>query len=227
MFTGIVEAVGTVLSAERKGTGAVIRIATPESFNLQGRVRIGDSIATNGVCLTATALHDRVYSADASVETLSLTTIGTWKNGHSVNLELALTPLSHLGGHIMQGHVDGIGEITALKRSTTSLDVYIRAPRELLPYIALKGSIAVDGASLTVNGLEDDVFRLTLIPHTQAELALDNWLAGAKVNLEVDVLARYLERLIEGKALLRQEPAKTSAAQGSVSLETLLKNGFV
>ena len=85
----------------------------------------------------------------------------------------------------------------------------------------------MDGASLTVNGLEDDVFRLTLIPHTQAELALDNWLAGAKVNLEVDVLARYLERLIEGKALLRQEPAKTSAAQGSVSLETLLKNGFV
>lgn len=222
MFTGIVEAVG-FLSAKNKSKGGVqLGITVPASFKLQERVKVGDSIATNGVCLTATSISADTYYADASFETLDKTAFNFYNLGKKVNLELACTPEKHLGGHIVQGHVDGVGEIIKRKQEGDAYTILVKSPYDLLPYIAKKGSISVDGASLTVNDIEDDIFRLTLIPHTTLNLAFDNWQEGAKVNLEVDVMARYVERLLTFR--LRESESQKSS---QVTLKTLMENGFI
>ena len=143
-----------------------------------------------------------------------------YERGQLINLELACTPATHLGGHIMQGHVDGIGEVLQLKPNDEAVDVFIRCPHDLSGYIARKGSIAVDGVSLTVNDIENDIFRLTLIPHTQSGVNFTSWKAGSRVNLEADVLARYLERLLEVRS------QKSGQEQG-VTLQSLMENGFI
>lgn len=219
MFTGIVETKGVLQSIERNGKGAHVVVRTKAEF-LKDRVRLGDSIATNGVCLTATALHEDAYEADLSFESINLTCFAYYTPGQELNLELACTPNTRLGGHIMQGHVDGVGTVLQVYRVDDAINVWIQAPQNLKRYIAMKGSIAVDGVSLTVNEVRDCDFRLTLIPHTQNEVA-NSFRAGAKVNLEVDVLARYLERLLTGL-----QDDKTQEKSGGLTLETLQQNGF-
>lgn len=221
MFTGIVESKGVLEKIERNGKGAHIVVRTEASF-LKDRVRLGDSIATNGVCLTATRLGDTFYEADLSFESFNLTCFSFYSPGQALNLELACTPNTRLGGHIMQGHVDGVGTVIENYRVDDAINLWIRAPQNLKRYIAMKGSIAVDGVSLTVNEIRDCDFRLTLIPHTQKEVA-SSFRVGTKVNLEVDVLARYLERLFEC-----QNPEGVQNSGKSSDLGSLLsQNGFM
>ena len=221
MYTGIIEAVGTLSHLEKRGDGAMVRIATPASFAVSSRVKEGDSVAANGVCLTATAIGTDTFTADVSAETMQLTCFKYYKPGSKLNLELPCTPSTHLGGHIVQGHVDGVGEIIDITPLGEAYNIWVKNPQDISRYIALKGSITVDGASLTVNAVKDDSFRLTIIPHSQSVLAFENWQVGNKVNLEVDVLARYLEQLILGSK------TKDEAITPGVTLESLMQNGFV
>ncbi|MEZ5530331.1 MAG: riboflavin synthase [Porticoccaceae bacterium] len=198
MFTGIVEAVGEVAVREQRGGDVRLRIKTNdlELADLQ----LGDSVSTNGVCLTVVELPGDGYVADVSSETLSLTTIGDWSVGSPVNLERALTPQTRMGGHLVSGHVDGIGEVVSRHPDARSERFRLRAPRELAKYIAHKGSITVDGTSLTVNKVEGAEFELNIVPHTLEKTVIGTYKPGTRVNLEVDLIARYLERLLQGDA---------------------------
>ena len=161
-------------------------------------VALGDSIAVNGVCLTVVELPGDGFIADVSIETLNFTTAGLWQTGSPVNLERALTPSTRLGGHLVSGHVDGVGEIIERHQDARSERFRIKAPAELARYIAHKGSISVDGTSLTVNAVLGDEFELNIVPHTLVHTVFGAYQLGTKVNLEVDVIARYLERLLLG-----------------------------
>jgi riboflavin synthase len=196
VFTGIVEAVGEVAACEEKGGDLRLRIKTNDLD--MSDIALGDSISTNGVCLTVVELPGDGYVADVSAETLSLTTVGDWGVGTKVNLEKALTPQTRMGGHMVSGHVDGIGEVVSRHPDARSERFRLRAPRELAKYIAHKGSITVDGTSLTVNKVEGAEFELNIVPHTLEKTVMDTYKAGARVNLEVDLIARYLERLLQG-----------------------------
>lgn len=198
MFTGIIETQGTVTLLEKRGGDVRLGIEAP-AIDWSG-VAVGDSIATNGVCLTAIEINAQGYFADVSAETLSLTTIGTWKSGTRVNLERALTPSSRLGGHIVSGHVDGIGEVLTRTSDARSERFLIRVPANLAKYIAHKGSITIDGTSLTVNQINGNEFDINIVPHTLQVTIIGGYQPGTKVNLEVDVLARYLERLMLGES---------------------------
>jgi riboflavin synthase len=217
MFTGIIQAVGTV--AAQQASGGDLRLRIRAGKLPLDDVAIGDSIATNGVCLTVTELPGDGFWADVSLETLSLTTLGDLSQGSPVNLEKSLTPQSRLGGHIVSGHVDGLGEIVSLAEDGRSWRVVVRAPDELAKYIAHKGSICIDGTSLTVNSVNGADFDLNIIPQTMAETIFGNYRMGSRVNLEVDVIARYLERLLQGEAA-----AKPGAG---VDLKTLADNGYL
>lgn len=193
MFTGIIEAVGEIKRITPLQKGISLCITSPE-LDLSD-IRVGDSIALNGVCLTVTALEDREFSVDVSRETLNCTE-GLDKQGGQVNLEKALRLSDRLDGHLVSGHVDGVGEIVKFEQTGESYLLAIKAPGLLLKYIARKGSIAINGVSLTVNRLMGDTFEVNLIPHTLAVTTLADLKTGAKVNLEVDMLARYIERLM-------------------------------
>ncbi len=219
MFTGIIEAVGSIVSMEPKGGDVRLRIATGK-LDLTD-VKLGDSIAVNGVCLTAVALPGDGFWADVSVETLKHTSFKQLKNGAPVNLEKALTPSSRLGGHIVSGHVDGLGEVVSRFEDARSIHFKIKAENELAKYIAHKGSICVDGISLTVNAVAGSVFDLNIVPHTAQETTVDLWKPGVAVNLEVDVIARYLERLLLG------EKAAEASSHSDISMEFLAENGFL
>jgi riboflavin synthase len=216
MFTGIIEAIGEVVALQPKNGDLRLRIKT-HSLNL-GDVQLGDSIATNGVCLTVVDLPGDGYWADVSRETLDNTT--GWKLGQRVNLEKALTPQTRLGGHIVSGHVDGVGEVVNRYPDARSERFRICAPKPLAKYIAHKGSITVDGTSLTVNKVDGAEFELNIVPHTLQWTIMDTYKTGTQVNLEVDVLARYLERLMLG------DKAAEGEGQG-ITLEFLAKNGFM
>jgi len=219
MFTGIIQAVGTVVAMQPSGGDLRLRIHTGKlPFD---DVAPGDSICTSGVCLTVIELPGDGYWADVSVETLNFTTLGKLAPGARVNLEKALTPASRLGGHIVSGHVDGVGEVVELREDGRSIRVALNAPPALAKYIAQKGSICVDGTSLTVNAVHGSRFELNIIPQTMAETIFGEYRPGSRVNLEVDVIARYLERLLLGEAA-----ADPNAAAG-LSLATLVENGFV
>lgn len=198
MFTGIIEAIGQV--AALKSQGADMRLYVRTGKLDLSDVKLGDSIAVNGVCLTAVELPGDGFWADVSHETLRKTSLGQLSNGSSVNLEKALTPTTRLGGHLVSGHVDGLGEIISREQDGRSEHFRVRAPRELAKYIAQKGSVCVDGVSLTVNAVEGDVFDLNIVPHTLQETIIESYQPGRKVNLEVDLIARYLERLLLGDA---------------------------
>lgn len=194
MFTGIIQDVGAIRArTPREGdTEFVIGV---ERLPLTG-VRPGDSIAVNGVCLTATRVGRDEFAADVSRETLAVTTLADLAVGTGVNLEPALRAGDALGGHLVSGHVDGVAEVLAIEPDARSVRVTIGVPRPLARYIARKGSVALDGVSLTVNGVEGEVFDVNLVPHTQAVTTLGGWAPGRRVNLEVDQMARYVERLI-------------------------------
>ncbi|MFZ3154100.1 riboflavin synthase [Pseudomonas sp.] len=196
MFTGIIEAIGNIRALTPKGGDVRVYVATGK-LDLAD-VKLGDSIAVNGVCLTAVELPGDGFWADVSRETLARTAFIDFKAGSKVNLEKALTPTSRLGGHLVSGHIDGVGEIVAMAENARAWQFTIRAPNELAKYIAHKGSITVDGTSLTVNAVNGAEFELTIVPHTLAETIMLDYRPGRKVNLEVDLLARYLERLLLG-----------------------------
>jgi riboflavin synthase len=219
MFTGIIQAVGTVVAMQPTGGDLRLRVETGQ-LSLDD-VAMGDSICTNGACLTVIELPGDGYWADVSVETLDFTTLGALQPGSRVNLEKALTPASRLGGHIVSGHVDGVGEIVGLQEDARSIRVEVSAPTELAKYIAHKGSICIDGISLTVNAVTGKRFELNIIPQTMAETIFSEYRAGSRVNLEVDVIARYLERLVLGDA------AADATVAAGLSMETLADNGFL
>ncbi len=196
MFTGIIQAIGKIANSEPRGGDCRLTIETGK-LPLAG-VALGDSIAVSGVCLTVIELGERHFCADVSRETLSRTTLGALKPGSRVNLEMALTPTTRLGGHIVSGHVDGVGEVVRRSADARSVRLVIEGPASLAKYIAEKGSICVDGVSLTVNGVDGRRFDLNIVPHTLAETTIEEYQPGRKVNLEVDLLARYLERLLLG-----------------------------
>lgn len=191
MFTGIIEDIGKVKNIEKRG--AFGRITVEAALSLEG-VKTGDSIAVNGACLTATSISGRSFSADVSEETLNVTTLGALKSGDSVNLELALTLSKPLGGHLVTGHVDGVGSIRKKTQRGENLVIEIAAPGAIMPQIVKKGSITVDGISLTVAELLDDGFTVAVIPHTLEKTNLLSRGEGAKVNLETDLIGKYVER---------------------------------
>jgi len=196
MFTGIIEAVGEIVVCEPRSGDLRLRVKT-SGLDL-GSIGLGDSIATNGVCLTVIALPGDGYVADVSSETLANTTIGDWQAGTPVNLERALTPSSRLGGHLVSGHIDAVGEVLSRHPDARSERFRLRAPDSLAKYIAHKGSITVDGTSLTVNRVEGAEFELNIVPHTLEHTVMGTYVPGSRVNLEVDLVARYLERLLLG-----------------------------
>ncbi|RPI12932.1 MAG: riboflavin synthase [Lysobacterales bacterium] len=194
MFTGIVQGVGRIRSVEPRGGDVTIWVET-------GTVPISDvepggSIAVNGACLTAVQLEPAAFVADVSRETLSLTTAGDWSPGARVNLEKALTAGQALGGHYVTGHVDGVGTVVSRHDDARSVRVEFEVPAGLARYVARKGSVCVDGVSLTVNGVEGRRFDVNLVPHTLEMTVLGDYRPGTRVNLEVDIIARYLERLL-------------------------------
>jgi len=193
MFTGIIAAVGTVEQLEPRGGDLRLTINTGKLDIVD--MHLGESVATGGVCLTVVEKSTSSFVADVSVETLSCTTIGDWSVGQQVNLERALRLADRLGGHLVSGHVDGIGEILERQSTARAEQFVVRAPQNLSKYLAFKGSVAVDGISLTINAVSKDGFELTIVPHTLAETTMTNYKPGTKVNLEVDLVARYLERL--------------------------------
>lgn len=220
MFTGIIESLGTVKSLALRGAEWQLSVDS-ETLDFSD-VMLGDSIAVNGVCLTVTAFTDRNFSADVSAETLRLTTLDTLKTGSSVNLEKALTPTRRLGGHIVSGHVDGVGELLSVQPEGGSVVMRFQVPDELARYIARKGSICIDGTSLTVNTVTGAEFTVNIIPHTRERTIMHTYRPGQQVNLEVDVISRYLERLILG-----DRAADPEAAAGGVTQDLLRRHGYV
>ena len=218
MFTGIIQAVGQIEQISARGGDVRLTVATGD-LDLAD-VALGDSIATNGVCLTAVELTGRGFAADVSRESLSLTTLQGLKPGGRVNLEKALTLSTRLGGHLVSGHVDGIGRITERREDARSIRFTIEAPAELAKYIAHKGSVCVDGVSLTVNAVNGSLFELNIVPHTLQETVMDEYKVGSRVNLEVDLIARYLERLMMGEQAAQPE-------LGGVSEALLRSRGFM
>lgn len=198
MFTGIVLDVGRVVSRESRGGDDRLLIAF-DRLDPSG-INVGDSICVQGCCLTAVELRDRTFAADASRETLSLTTLGDLAPGSHVNLEPSLKAGDPLGGHLVSGHVDGVAEVAAISGDARSTRVQISVPPALSRYIARKGSVTIDGVSLTVNEVQDATFGINLIPHTQAVTTLGALRVGARVNIEIDQIARYVERLLADSA---------------------------
>lgn len=219
MFTGIIQSVGTVAAVESRGGDRRFRLKTGK-LDLAD-VALGDSIAVNGVCLTAVELPGDGFVADVSGETLARTTLGALAAGSRVNLEKALTPSTRLGGHLVSGHVDGVGKVISRKPDARSVQFRIEAPATLAKYIAEKGSICCDGVSLTVNAVAGAVFDLNIVPHTISETTIDLWQPGVPVNLEVDLIARYLERLLLG------DHAADPQAGAGITLAKLADHGFL
>lgn len=219
MFTGIVEEVGRIREIGRREKDALISVSCRRI--LDGLV-IGDSVAVNGVCLTVTALGEGHFSADVSGESLARTTLGTAGRGREVNLERALTPSSRLGGHIVQGHVDGVGEVEGVRQAGAGRDYSFSCPAEIRSYLVLKGSVAVDGISLTVSALTEDGFSVAAIPHTVEETNLRALKPGDKVNLEVDIIAKYVRSYLE-----RGLPGEIREEREHSLMEKLAEGGFV
>ncbi|PNP96897.1 riboflavin synthase [Moraxella sp. RCAD0137] len=219
MFTGIIETTGSIKSISQIGGDIQLHIHAPDlDFS---DVQLGDSIASNGICLTVVAIGNQSYAVDVSRETLSKSALQNWRVGDIINLEKAMLPTTRFGGHIVAGHVDGVGVVRYMAKDARSIYIEIELPSELMRYTADKGSITVDGISLTTNAIKPDqnLVCLNIIPHTAERTNIDkHWLVGALVNIEVDLVARYLERLL----LSKQAPQAVS----SITEETLAKAGF-
>lgn len=216
MFTGIIEATGKLRAIQQRGTDITITI---ESQSLDfSDVKLGDSIASNGVCLTVTKLGKHCFDADVSSETLAHTLFGQYKTGQLINLEKAMLPTTRMGGHLVSGHVDGVSSVKKIEASGRAWHIWLTLPEALAHYIAAKGSVTIDGVSLTVNDLNNDVFRLTIVPHTAEQTTISELKVGSKVHLEVDLIARYLERLLS---------KNNGSASRGVSMALLAQRGFL
>ena len=196
MFTGIIEAVGKIEARSQEKGEWRLKFFTGD-LDLSD-VKIGDSIAVSGCCLTVVEKHATAFLADVSNETMRCTSLGTLEIGSAVNLEKAMLATDRFGGHIVSGHVDGVGHLIKVENEGQSIKMTFKIPSNLSKYVAVKGSICVDGTSLTVNEANDDYFAVNLIPHTQEETVSGSYQIGDSVNLEVDIIARYLERMNEG-----------------------------
>lgn len=222
MFTGIIEAIGQIGIIRSQGGDSRLFIRS-EQLDYSD-IKLGDSIAVNGVCLTVTDLESQGFWADVSNETMAHTRMSEYSVGTQVNLEKALTLSTRLGGHMVSGHVDGVGVVLERYDDGRSIRFVIEAPESLAKYIAEKGSITVDGVSLTVNSVGKSQFVLNIVPHTAAETVIQGYQQGNKVHLEVDLVARYLERLLSCQGLIDS----TQASQSSkINLDFLATNGFI
>ena len=215
MFTGIIEELGTIRSIRRGAASAVLSIGAEAVLS---DLRIGDSVAVNGVCLTATGVDGSGFTADVMHETLRRSSLGALGPGSRVNLERAMAADGRFGGHIVSGHIDGTGTIAERRRDDNAVWYTVSAPPALLRYIVEKGSVAIDGISLTVASVEADRFSVSVIPHTAAVTLLGAKGPGDVVNLETDIIGKYVEKLLR--------PADTPAARSGISLEFLAENGF-
>ena len=212
MFTGIIQAQGTI--AAIKKTGGDVRLSVQSNGLPFSDYAVGESIAVNGVCLTATALRSDGFDTDVSTETLAVTSLGDLSAGASVNLEPSLSFGDRLGGHLVSGHVDCLGTITDIKKDARSIRLTIEIAAEFARYVARKGSVCVDGVSLTINDVSANTFNLNIIPHTAETTTIGEYMVGRAVNIEVDMLARYVERLL-------------AKDQDGLSMEFLKAHGYV
>ena len=213
MFTGIIEATGHVESILRTGGDFRLKVNSGE-LDLSD-VKLGDSIATNGVCLTVVELSATGYTADVSTETIKHTGFANYASGQKVNLEKAMLPTSRFGGHMVSGHVDAVAAITAIIDNGRAKDIWVKIPAGLEKYIVKKGSITIDGISLTVNDVDAGQFKLTIVPHTASQTTIDSIRVGEQVNVEIDLIARYVERLVN-----------PSQSEG-VTMSLLARSGFI
>lgn len=215
MFTGLIETVGSLAAITRHRQD--IRVTVRTGAIAAAELHVGDSIAVNGICLTAVALTAEGFSADVSAETLACTTLGGMVVGNRVNLERALLPTTRMGGHLVSGHVDGVGVVQRITAAGASRVMAFTVPSNLSRYIAAKGSVCIDGVSLTVNHVQKDSFDVNIIAHTAAVTTFGDYTVGRHVNIEVDLLARYLERLLQREV----------SAESGVTRELLAEHGFV
>ncbi|CAN8142401.1 Riboflavin synthase [uncultured Thiomicrorhabdus sp.] len=219
MFTGIIEAEGCISKIEPRDGDWKVTINTGKLD--MSDVALGDSIAANGICLTAIEFGSDYYVADVSGETLSVTTATDWSVGTPVNLEKALRLQDRLGGHLVSGHVDGVGTVKTISQDARSWRYQVEAPLAICKYIAAKGSVCINGISLTVNQVDGCVFDVNIVPHTRQETTIKHFQVGTKVNLEVDLLARYLERMLSAP-----QASENDAQVSSITEQFLAENGF-
>ena len=221
MFTGIIQSVGQIEALQQKNND--MRLTLNIGKLSVDDLALGDSVAVSGVCLTVVEKTSNGFVADVSGETLSRTIAVQWQTGDRVNLELALTPTTRLGGHLVSGHVDGVGEVVKRSSDGRSERFIIKAPDSLAKYIAEKGSICVDGISLTVNTVSGSEFELNIVPHTLQETTMGDYMPGRQVNLEADIIARYLERLLLGD----KAADKSQQSPQSINETFLAEHGFL
>ncbi len=217
MFTGIVEEKGKILAVKKSATSMILKIDASKIFS---DLKIGDSVATNGVCLTVTSLNNKSFTVDVTNETVKKTNLINLKIGDYVNLERALCLNTRLGGHIVSGHIDGIGKIINIKQDDIAHIYTIKTKSAITKYIIKKGSIAIDGISLTVVDVDDDSFKLSVIPHTLANTILVHKKVGSTVNIENDLMAKYIEQLIFNSN------KKMNENSSKIDMKFLLENGF-
>lgn len=218
MFTGIIQAIGKV--RHQQPNGGDLRFSFDCGDLDLSTTQVGDSIAVNGTCLTAVEIDDHSFVADLSRETLQRTSLGQLSSGSPVNLETALTLGSALGGHLVSGHVDGLATLLEMEKDARSLRYCFEVDPAVQHYIAIKGSVTLDGCSLTVNGVDDNRFDVNIVPHTQQRTIFQYYQPGTRVNIEVDIIARYLERLLQGRA-------DDKAAKDGQLIQTLIKSGYM
>lgn len=217
MFTGIIEEIGRIDSIKKGTQSAVLGIRCQKV--LEG-TKIGDSIAVNGVCLTVTSLHEQGYTADVMAETLERSSLGSLSKNSPVNLERAMAADGRFGGHIVAGHIDGTGKIRDIRRDETAVWYTVEAEPKILRYVVEKGSIAIDGISLTVAGVTDSDFSVSIIPHTQGETSLGFRQKGDIVNLECDVIGKYVEKLMKPAGI-------TTSVESNITDTFLMEHGFI
>ena len=230
MFTGIIEEVGTIQSVAEGSKSAVLTVQADKVLNDS---KIGDSIAVNGVCLTVTSIHGGFFTADVMAETLRRSSLGGLVRGSYVNLERAMAADGRFGGHIVSGHIDGTGSIVSMKREDNAVWVRIKTPSNILKFIVEKGSIAIDGISLTVAGLDNESFMVSVIPHTGSETTLLKKSAGDIVNLENDIIGKYVERLLffrddkdKGNTEVSVSNIDVINKENDITIDFLRENGF-
>lgn len=216
MFTGLIQSVGKVHSLKRQGNAAQLQIT---SSLVDADLQLGESIAVNGACLTLTALDENSFSVDVSPETMNCTTLGTLRPNQLVNLERALSLSDRLGGHLVSGHIDCIATVRRRYQDQNAIRFEFGVPREVMRYLVEKGSVAIDGISLTVNRVESDMFSVAVIPHSLEMTTLKSCREGSQVNIETDLLGRYVERLLQG--------GQTTQNGQKVDFDFLAKNGFL
>lgn len=223
MFTGIIEEKGKIAGVRKGSKSSVLTIEGDIIFS---DLALGDSVAVNGVCLTATSISGKTFTADVMHETLDRSSLGALKAGSSVNLERAMAADGRFGGHIVSGHIDGLGTITDIRRDDNAVWYTICAPRDIMKYIVEKGSVAIDGMSLTVASVSSDSFAVSVIPHTAKVTTIGERKTGDKVNLENDIIGKYVEKLLFSGADSHNSNAEKGSGSGALTMEFLQENGF-